>query len=471
MSSNNLIIENDLRLSKKNLNQPLIVKIKDNFTYNNPAYIENQRLGFSNFSTPEKIYLFQETKKNIIFPRGLISILYKIVPNLAIIDRTINSPVNLPSSAIKLRSYQVPAVRAMMEKYQGCLVAPPGAGKTIAAIDLTHKWQQRALILTHTKALLFQWKERVQKFSGIKPGIIDAANYDIREITIAMIQSLNNKILDDHFLSLFGAVWLDECHHCPASSFQKVINQFPAQHRHGLTATPMRADGLSFILHAVLGPIVYEIEREALFQEGEIIKPTVKAIYTNFFMPCCTDYRHMINAIITDAERNLLIIKKIVEEALASHCILVLSERIDHAYRLHQLFSILCPGINSACLTSRTPKSERQKILKDMDVGKIRVLFATRIADEGLDIVKLDRLFLTCPIRSTNKVTQQVGRIMRKASGKRDAIIYDFVDSLVGLAASQFNTRKNNAYSEYIVEKIPYTEVDINADSVFRKAV
>jgi len=60
---------------------------------------------------------------------------------------------------------------------------------------------------------------------------------------------------------------------------------------------------------------------------------------------------------------------------------------------------------------------------------------------------------------------------MRKASGKRDAIIYDFVDSLVGLAASQFNTRKNNAYSEYIVEKIPYTEVDINADSVFRKAV
>jgi len=64
-----------------------------------------------------------------------------------------------------------------------------------------------------------------------------------------------------------------------------------------------------------------------------------------------------------------------------------------------------------------------------------------------------------------------VGRIMRKAPGKRDAVVYDLVDSLVGLAASQFNTRKNNAYSEYVVEEIPYKEVTINANTVLRKAV
>jgi hypothetical protein len=44
-------------------------------------------------------------------------------------------------------------------------------------------------------------------------------------------------------------------------------------------------------------------------------------------------------------------------------------------------------------------------------------------------------------------------------------------DSLVGLAASQFNARKNNAYREYFVKEIPYSERNINADSVFREAI
>ena len=92
-----------------------------------------------------------------------------------------------------------------------------------------------------------------------------------------------------------------------------------------------------------------------------------------------------------------------------------------------------------------------------MNAGHLRVLFATRLADEGLDVRRLSRLFLTCPIRSTNKLTQQMGRIQRTFEGKHDAVVYDFCDDLVGLAKSQFNTRKAQVYDHYEIENVfPY---------------
>jgi superfamily II DNA or RNA helicase len=103
-----------------------------------------------------------------------------------------------------------------------------------------------------------------------------------------------------------------------------------------------------------------------------------------------------------------------------------------------------------------------------MNEGKIRVLFATTLADEGLDVRRLDRLFLTCPVRSINKVNQQIGRILRTFPGKQDAVVYDFRDSLCSLAESQFQSRLKQVYQagKYDVQDIPFSEeeVAVNAE-------
>ena len=98
----------------------------------------------------------------------------------------------------------------------------------------------------------------------------------------------------------------------------------------------------------------------------------------------------------------------------------------------------------------------RREAISAVDQGRIQVLFATKLADEGLDIQRLNRLFLTCPIRSKNKVNQQIGRIMRTFPGKKDAIVYDFKDSLVSLAASQFDTRMQAVYKDYRITEVSY---------------
>jgi CxxC-x17-CxxC domain-containing protein len=74
---------------------------------------------------------------------------------------------------------------------------------------------------------------------------------------------------------------------------------------------------------------------------------------------------------------------------------------------------------------------------------ELNVVFATKVADEGLDIGHLDRLFIATPYRSAHKVKQQVGRIMRPAEGKSDAIVYDFVDEKIPVLQNQVEIRKD----------------------------
>jgi superfamily II DNA or RNA helicase len=445
-------ISNIIKVEKTDLNLDVI---KTKFTHPNPRFFENQRLGFSNFATPAEIPLYAENESKVYFPRGLLKDIFFLTPNPQISDRTKLNPVNFNPSNIILKSYQTPALEAMLERNQGLLEAPPGSGKTVIGIELIVRRGQKSLLLVHTKDLCQQWIDRFKQFTDITPGVIDADKFDLRDITIGMVQSLR-KPLNESFLNQWGHLILDECHHVPAFTFQQLINQFPAKYRYGLTATPNRRDGLDFILHAVLGPTVFQIKRKGLFDDGEIMKPIIRVVHTNFYNPRINDYRDLLEAIVMNAERNTLILRNIIREAEAGHFCLVLSNRIDHAQWMHQTISMLRSDLGSECLTSHISKNDRIQIIDLINEGQIKILCATQLADEGLDLRRLDRLFLTCPVRSINKVSQQIGRIVRTFPGKEDAYVYDFRDQLCSLAESQFQTRLKMVYQPngYQIEEV-----------------
>jgi hypothetical protein len=45
---------------------------------------------------------------------------------------------------------------------------------------------------------------------------------------------------------------------------------------------------------------------------------------------------------------------------------------------------------------------------------------------------------------------------MRRFPGKKDAVVFDFRDSLVSLAESQYQTRLRRVYNDFDVLEIPY---------------
>ena len=78
-----------------------------------------------------------------------------------------------------------------------------------------------------------------------------------------------------------------------------------------------------------------------------------------------------------------------------------------------------------------------------MREGRAHCLLATyQLAKEGLDIPRADRLFLVSSVRDRVTIQQSVGRIMRPAPDKADAVVYDFVDYKVPQCRAQYNARK-----------------------------
>ena len=114
----------------------------------------------------------------------------------------------------------------------------------------------------------------------------------------------------------------------------------------------------------------------------------------------------------------------------------------------------------SGKMTTKKGKAERDQALDDMRSGKKKYLFATySLAKEGLDIPRLERLYLTTPQSDYAVITQSIGRIARRFNGKSEPIAYDFVDD-IGFLVKKYKKR----CSIYKKNKCYFVE-DIDAES------
>ena len=91
-----------------------------------------------------------------------------------------------------------------------------------------------------------------------------------------------NPQIIDALNDFIGTVVVDEAHHFPAIQFIETAGKLTAENVIGLTATPSRKDGLEIYMYNGVGPKVYEISRDGMYEAGRLVKPTVKFVYTEF---------------------------------------------------------------------------------------------------------------------------------------------------------------------------------------------
>ena len=125
----------------------------------------------------------------------------------------------------------------------------------------------------------------------------------------------------------------------------------------------------------------------------------------------------------------MLIIKDMVHNS--EHYNLILSDRLEHLRLLMAMLPESCREqavMIDGSMTSKKAKAERRQAIEDMRHGRKHFLFASyTLAKEGLDIPRLDRLYMTTPKKDYAVVTQSIGRIARVFDGKEDAVCYDYV--------------------------------------------
>ena len=420
----------------------------------NPEYEKKQRMGFWTGRTPKEIRLYEQDGNALVFPFGLLKDLWPMVREGAwTLDFRQDETVEY-GEPISLYDYQDEAVAKMLAAKYGILIAPAGSGKTQMMLRLIQTYGGKALWLCAKHDLLKQSYDRAKQYMDESLfGTITEGKVNIgKGITFSTVQTLAGADLD-RLRHEWDVIVCDEVHNLAVSAttvtrYQKVLNNLAARHKYGMTATCARSDGLIKATFALVGPIQYEVPESAV--ADRIMKVHIKPVRTETELTddCLSedgtlDYMRLIEHLTTDEERTKLIVRKLMEEK--AHSCLILSNRIAHLEEIQRLMPYEMQeksALITGKMTSKKAKAEREEILNKMRTGELKYLMATySLAKEGLDVPRLDRLFMATPEKFSSIVIQSVGRIARVAEGKGQPVAYDFVDEQIGFCLRAYKER------------------------------
>lgn len=89
-------------------------------------------------------------------------------------------------------------------------------------------------------------------------------------------------------------------------------------------------------------------------------------------------------------------------------------------------------------------QKRRARLIEQFKAGKLDVLLATGILNEGFDAPNVRYLILAGGGKAEHLQTQRIGRGMRAADGKESVIVIDFMDR--GHYLSKHSKARLNAY-------------------------
>ena len=451
-----IVLGNQIYIEKEGLPPSLINALIRLAAFQNPEFYKAQAMRLPTFNRPRIISCHDDYPKHIGLPRGCLEDINDLLKSISVKTDIIDNRYSGKNIEVNffgdLREEQKLAVNALMKHDIGILAATTAFGKTIAAIYIIAKRKVNTLILVHRQQLVDQWVNKLSVFLQIDPkeiGIIGGGKRRITgKIDVAIIQSLSRKHEVDEIISEYGQIIVDECHHISAFSFELAVKQSKAKHFLGLSATVNRKDGHHPIILMSLGPIRYSVNAKKFADESSMQHRVIIRKTDTYFNDLQQDNSYSVihklySVIISDKERNKLIVEDIITSINEKRFPLVLTERREH---MKLFYDILLPVVKNVFLLEAGIGKKRRSLveekMKNISPDEPRVIISTgKYIGEGFDDPRLDTLFLTMPISWKGTIAQYAGRLHRTHHLKNEVIIYDYVDANSPMFLKMFSKR------------------------------
>jgi superfamily II DNA or RNA helicase len=445
------VLAQRLYIDKTDLPSSLLNQIKRLAAFQNPEFYKKQSMRFSTALTPRVISCTEEFPKHIALPRGcqdeLAALLQQYSSALNIDDqRHPGEPLDVRFDG-KLTDIQEQAANTLRKHDIGVFVAPPGVGKTVIGTWLITERQCNTLVLVHRQPLLDQWVAQLALFLGLDTrdiGRIGGGKHKPNgRLDVAMIQSLVRKDKVDDLVANYGHIIVDECHHLPAVSFERVLAEVRARFITGLTATLQRRDGHHPIIEMQLGPVRFTVDARNQaahrpFNHNLIIRETGLCLDNDDLR-----IQEIYQRLTANKQRNNLIFDDVMQSLEEGRSPILLTERKEHleyfADRLRKFTRNLIVLQGGRSAKRRREDLNRLAAISD---NEERLILATgRYIGEGFDDARLDTLFLALPVSWKGTLIQYAGRLHRLHPDKTEVRIYDYVDRDVPMLARMFERR------------------------------
>jgi DNA repair protein RadD len=333
-----------------------------------------------------------------------------------------------------LRPYQRDVIaeieRATGQARRVIAVAPTGAGKTIVAAsiikDVVGKGQ-RVLVLAHAREIIKQTSLKLSAYD-IDHGIIQAGLVadPHQHVQVASIQTLWSRGMRRNTMSMPAAnlLIIDECHHCPAETYRKIIAEYPNAILLGLTATPCRGDGRG--LGGIFETIVECPQVAELIEQHYLVRTRVFAPVNPNLRGVETRHGDYVEAQLAERMDRADLVGDIVShwhkhgERRKTVCFAV-----NVAHSLHIRDEFIKSGVRAEHVDGSTPKPERDAALARLGSGATELVTNCQVLGEGWDLPEVACCILARPTKKMGLYRQMIGRVLRPAPDKADAIVLD----------------------------------------------
>jgi superfamily II DNA or RNA helicase len=334
-------------------------------------------------------------------------------------------------------------VRARIEAEIGAgrrrigLIAPTGAGKTIVAsamiADAVAR-REHVVFVGHRRELTEQTSAKLYA-AGVDHGVLQAgfptrpgAPVQVCSIQTLLARAMRTRLID---LPPSDLLFIDECHHARARTYERLIAAYPNSILIGMTATPCRSDGrgLGNVFEVLVeAPSVAKLTSLGFLVPAKIfapVRPDLTGIrvqrgdYVETELAKRVDTAQLVGDIVEHWHR--------FGEGRRT---VVFTVNVPHSVHIRNEFRR--SGVLAEHIDGSTPIEERKSILDRFAVGTVDIVSNCAVLTEGWDRPEASCLILARPTKCLGVYRQMVGRVLRIAPhvDKKDALILDHSGSV-----------------------------------------
>lgn len=427
--------------------------------------------------------LMIKKKNEVFFPTGLIYHVKTALEKNGCTDISIYPQVDTPQmecnpidlDGIEFRDYQIETIENMRKYERGILHLATATGKTEIMIGFTQYSGLPTLFVVYGNDLVKQTYERYQdriggwaKRTGRKIGIFSGNKTDPGDILIASITKLGVALKKypkefKDFFSKYKVLILDEMHMNGASKFYKTCMALPSYYRFGASGTPLsRGDNANKRIIAVTGPVIHRVTTKEMIEQGYLAKTDIEFVACQDSGMSIKEYvKHSGKTypklyekfVVENPLRNNKLCQKAKEWSNNGQSLIILVRAIKHGNIIKDMLSSDPYNIHCEFIYGKDKQEKREETKAQFLQGTLKVLIASTIYDQGIDLPNIDVLILGGGEKSHIKTLQRIGRGLRGSHLR----VIDFADKMHPIFKRQALERLKH-YQKEDVYNIVFTD-------------
>ena len=362
--------------------------------------------------------------------------------------------------SIKVREYQIEAVRMAISRNRTLILSPTASGKSLIIYALVRYYQMaghRTLILVPTTSLVEQMYTDFEDY-GWSSGTYCQKVYQgyttkiDKDVVISTWQSVYK--MPKKYFEQFDCVIGDEAHMFKAKSLKSIMTKLhQCKYRFGFTGTLDGTETHRLVLEGLFGSV------EQVVTTKELID---KKTLANLKIKCITLKHPEKRERMTYAEElDYLVSKDTRNKFILDLCNTITGNTLCLFQLVEKHGKILYDGMkgkeNVYFVYGGTDTDQREKIRGLVEKHKNSTTIASYgTFSTGINIRNIHNIVLASPSKSKIRVLQSIGRGLRTSSTKDSILIFDIADDI------SYKDRRNFTLNHFFERLNIYNEQQFN---------